>query len=508
MIQDTQKKVLPKTLDRDQLAAEYCKRSFYFFVQYFWDTIIAEDPIWNWHIEYICGELEKIGRRVSLVSRGTDPVTGKPLKPTRLPKLYDYYIINVPPGSSKSTVVSEMYPIWNWIIDPTQKFICGSYSSTIAEDIAGKSYSIYTSEKFMRTFPHLAARKVIGGKTHFKNGFKGERYTTSAGSAIQGIHAHQKILDDPIGQAQAHSEADRATVNTWLSETISTRNIDASITTTIIVMQRLHEQDPTGYLLAKEGLNIKHICIPAELTKEAEVKPAELKEKYIDSLFDPVRKPRARLNMEKIELGSYSYAGQMQQRPAPEGGGIIKKEWFYIVQDPPARVPGRVFHFQLDTAYTEDTANDPTATMAYYVEGNYLYIVNVQSVWKEFPELCRWLPVFARENFYTNQSLIHVEPKASGKSLVQTIRVDTNLNIVESRPPKEDKVTRLYQVSPKIEAGRVRLHAGGWNDSFLQQITTFPNAAHDDEVDDLIAIIERELMSEDMPSEDVLSAFK
>lgn len=492
-------------LNIDELAAERCRRSFYFFVQYFWDTIIAEDPIWNWHIEYLCKELEDIGRRVSLVSRGTDPVTGKPTKPVRLPKLYDYYIINIPPGSSKSTIVSEMYPIWNWIIDPTQKFICGSYSSTIAEDIAGKSYNIYTSAKFMRTFPKLAARKVLGGKTHFKNGFKGERYTTSAGSAIQGIHAHQKILDDPIGQAQAHSEADRKTVNVWLSETISTRNIDATITTTIIVMQRLHEQDPTGYLLGKAGLNIKHICIPAEISPD--VKPESLRANYIDGLFDVKRKPRERLNMEKIELGSYGYAGQMQQRPAPAEGGIIKKEWFHIVNEPPQRAPGRVFHFQLDTAYTEDTENDPTGIAGYYVDGNYIYITNAQSVWKEFPELCRWLPPFARENFYTDQSMINVEPKATGKSLVQTIRDGTALNISESKAPKEDKSTRLHIVSPKIEAGRIRLHAGGWNESFISQLTAFPNAAHDEYVDILVAIIDRELMIGET-DEDVLSMFK
>ena len=106
----------------NQVRAELYKRSFYEFVQYFWDTIIAEEPIWNWHIKYLCDELQTIGERVA----------------KRQNKEYDYYIINVPPGSSKSTIISEMYPLWCWTIDPTQRFICGSYASTPAEDISEK----------------------------------------------------------------------------------------------------------------------------------------------------------------------------------------------------------------------------------------------------------------------------------------------------------------------------------------------------------------------------------
>ena len=137
----------------NKVRAELYRRSFYEFVQYFWDTIIAEEPIWNWHIKYLCGELQAIGERVA----------------KREQKLHDYYIINVPPGSSKSTIISEMYPLWCWTIDPTQRFICGSYASTPAEDISEKCYNIYTSDKFKAVYPELV-EKTSGGKTNFKNG--------------------------------------------------------------------------------------------------------------------------------------------------------------------------------------------------------------------------------------------------------------------------------------------------------------------------------------------------
>lgn len=448
---------------------------FYYFFTHFWDTIIPEELNDNWHIRYICNELQKIGEQVA----------------KRLPKEYDYYIFNVPPGSSKSTIISEMYPLWCWTIDPTQRFICASSSSTIAEDLAGRCYNIYQSDKFREMYPELV-EKSGGGKTNFKNGLKGERFTTSASSVITGVHAHQKILDDILGSQQAASKTERDSVNKWLKETISSRNVDAEITTTIIVMQRLHEDDPTGHLLANPNLKIKHVCIPAELSED--VKPVALRKEYKDGLFDPVRKPKHVLEVAKADLGSYGYAGQMQQRPAPEGGGIIKKEWLKIINNPIP--PNTIIKFQIDPAYTEKTTNDPTAIVGYYTLNNQVFVTSAISVYKEFPDLILWLPEYLRDNGYTKRSMIYTEPKASGKSIVQQIQKTTNLNIKESDPPKDDKLTRVHIVSPKIESERIGLHYGAWNDSFISQLISFPKALHDDEVDCLVAIIIRELMQD------------
>lgn len=472
------KTILPR-IDANKAAAELCRRSFYFFVQYFWDTIIAEPLVNNWHIKYLCEELQAIGTKVA----------------NREKKDFDYVIINIPPGSSKSTIVSEMYPLWCWTIDPTQRFICGSYASTPAEDIAEKCFNIYTSDKFKQLFPDLV-KDSKGGKTHFKNGRKGERYTTSTGSGITGIHAHQKIIDDPMSPFIAGSQVERDRANKWISETIGSRNVNSDITVTIIVMQRLHDKDTTGYLLGKTGLRIKHICIPATLSDD--VKPKDLREYYTDGLFDPIRRSFDSLQTAKAELGSYGYAGQMQQRPSPEEGGIIKKAWINIINanNVQPHETHRVIHFQLDTAYTEKLSNDPTAVLAYYVQNNMVYVQNVVSVWKEFPELIKWLPEYVKANGADRRSKIWVEPKASGKSVVQMIRSSTDLNIVESTAPKDDKLTRVHIVSPKIEAGRVAMHQGGWNDTFLNQLTSFPNAEHDDEVDCLVAVIMREVMAQ------------
>jgi len=456
----------------NQIRAELCKRSFYEFVQYFWDTIIAEQPIWNWHIKYLCDELQQIGTKVA----------------NREQKDYDYIIINVPPGSSKSTIISEMYPLWCWTIDQTQRFICGSYASTPAEDISEKCYNIYKSDKFLQLFPELV-KKSTGGKTGFTNGLLGERYTTSTGSGITGIHAHQIILDDPMSPAVSASLVERTVANKWVSETISSRKVSNDISVVIIVMQRLHELDTTGYLLSKKDLKIKHICIPAEVSKD--INPPELKSYYIDGLFDPIRRNRESLNTTKTDLGSYGYAGQMMQRPAPLEGGMIKKNWFPIIER--AEVPPGVVNFYLDPAYTAKQTNDPTGAQAYIAANGNLYILFSTSVWKEFPDLCAWLPEWVKQWGYSNQSRIRIEPKASGKSIVQQIKSTTGLNVIEDQAPKDDKVTRVNSASPKMEAGRVFLVRGSWNEAYLNQMASFPNGVHDDEVDCTTAAIENEL---------------
>lgn len=462
---------LPKFND---VARELFKKSFYEFVVYFWDTIISEQPIWNWHIKYLCDELQIIGERVA----------------KRLPKEYDYYIINIPPGSSKSTIVSEMYIIWCWTIDPTQRFICGSYASTPAEDISEKCYNIYNSDKFRNIYPNLVS-KQSGGKTGFKNGLGGERYTTSTGSAITGIHAHQIILDDPMNPDIANSDKLRDTANKWVNETISSRKVDHDMTVTIVVMQRLHEQDTTGMLLAKTSLKVKHICIPSEFSND--VKPLELRDFYIDGLFDSVRKRKDILETIKEDLGSYGYSGQMMQRPSPAEGGIIKKEWLRIITKYELPIIDFV-NFQFDTAYTDKQINDPSAGIAYFKNNGVVYIVGVAEVWKEFPDLCKWLQDYVNEYYYDERSRIFVEPKASGKPVIQNIRKQTNLNIIESDPPKIDKVSRARAVSAKLESGKVVILDAHWNDNFLNQLASFPNAQHDDMVDCLVALVDRELI--------------
>lgn len=483
---------VPK-VNLNEARAEMCRRSFFYFVQQFWETIIAEEPVWNWHIEYLCDELQEIVERIALKDRGGVDEDGNPKK-ERASKLHDL-IINIPPGSSKSTIVSQMLPAWAWTIDPTIRTIGSSHSKTVSIDQAEKCRMIIQSPKYERLFPNLKILHTTEAKSHFKNNHNGERYATSVGESRIGIHAHLIIVDDPLNPKEATSEADRLTANKHITQTLSTRKVDKRVTVTILIMQRLHENDPTGHLLAKKKSNLKHICLPAEDSKD--VKPAELRERYVDGLLDPVRLDRESLKEAKEDLGSYGYAGQFKQQPADDAGGIIKRAWFgkckleQLVMKSMELNEQLVYHFWVDGAYTEDLENDPTGLMCACKLGNMAYILDASKAYKEFPDLIPHIKAYVNRIGYEPSSKVYVEPKATGKSIVQQMKRSTDLNIIEDESPTDSKVVRAHAAAPNIEAGRVVLVEGDWNDAFLDEVTTFPRAAHDEHVDNLTAMVRR-----------------
>lgn len=282
-----------------------CRKSFYMFVKEMWSTIIPEKPVWNWHIKYLCDELQIVAERVF---KG-------------LPKEHDL-VINIAPGSTKSVVVSVMFPVWVWLKFPTARSICGSYSFQLAMDLSRRSRDIVRSDVFQHYFPDVALRDDQNAKGYFINTKGGSRYSFGFDGTVTGIHAHFIIVDDPINPKQAASEAELKTANDCMSETLSQRKIDKEVSVIIVIAQRLHQNDPSGNKLIKGGS--KHICIPAEETDD--IKPSELRKFYVNGLFDPVRFPRSVLDEAKKDLGEFGYAGQMLQKPVPRSGGLFKTD--------------------------------------------------------------------------------------------------------------------------------------------------------------------------------------
>jgi hypothetical protein len=295
-----------------EVTRELCKRSLYHFFLEFWDEIVSEPLVDNWHIKYLCDEIQEVALRAARSET----------------KLYDYVIINIAPGLSKSTIVTIMLPAWLWTIRPSMRIMSASYSGTLALDHSVKSRDIINSEKYKRLFG-VQLRKDQSGKGYYKNTANGDRYATSVGGTVTGFHANILIVDDPLNPKEASSDAERETANRFMSETLSTRKVNKAVVPTILIMQRLHENDCTGFILnnAKEqgGIKVKHICLPSEISED--LRPLECKKYYVNGLLDYKRMPIEVLNEMKMSLGSYGYAGQMMQAPAPKGGGIWKR-WF------------------------------------------------------------------------------------------------------------------------------------------------------------------------------------
>lgn len=428
----------------------------------------------NFHIKYLCDMLQAEQERMERREMKNQDI-----------------IVNIPPRTSKSLICSVCFNAWVWLRDPTTKFICISYDDKLAMMNAQLCRDLITSAEYQALFKHkFKLRGDANAKSFFFTNYGGYRVSKTTGSNVTGLTAKVIVLDDPQNPLTVESVPERERIKLYYSQSLFNRLTPADLGIRIVVMQRLHQDDITGSLLSKGAGQYKLVCLPAELSEL--VSPSELKEKYTDGLLDPIRLNRDVLTSFKIALGSRGYAGQYGQSPASDEGNIVKKRWIPILE------PHTIFrdmakepvHFYIDPAYTMKTTNDPTGILAGFAREGSLYVIEATEQWLEFPDLCRFIQEFVYKYGYSNQSRILVEPKASGKSIVQHMRVTTALNIMEGPSPEKDKLTRLTAKTPMIESGRLRLIRGPYVEHYMEQLTTFPGAAHDDMVDVTVAGLE------------------
>lgn len=446
-----------------------CEESYFEFFKTAWRVIEPATPLTESpHIKLICDTLE---RQVIRQAKG-------------LAVEFDTIIINVPPSCSKSSIVTKIFPAWIWLQKPSSKIINTSYSSTLALDHSVKSRDIIKSDWYQKNWGHLFTLKADQNvKSFYGNDKGGARFATSTGGTLTGFHAHVLISDDPINPEQAESSSARETAKRFWETTVPSRMLENSFK--VLVMQRLHTEDPTGIELNNEGARVFHLCLPAELSDD--VKPESAKGIYKDGLLDKIRLPLGRLKQFLQSLGSYAYSGQYRQKPIPKGGGIIKTEWFEHIEDWQIQ-PGLTWDMWLDGAYTKSTSNDPTGIMicAFDSANKILYVKYFKGEFLEMPELLKKINEYAKLFGLDNKSKIYAEPKASGKSLKQMINSTYgHLNAVEIKGKlvTEGKESRAHVASPKFEAGKVKTVKGNWNDDFEMQLTGFPNVAHDEAID-------------------------
>jgi len=460
------------------LEKKLCELSFYEFFQRAWHIVEPSIKLsTNWHHKYLCDVLQEECERI---------IANKP-------KTRDI-IINIPFRATKSILVTVMFPVWCWIKNPKLRFITASYSADLSIEHSTRSRDIINSDWFKERWGELFhIKKDQNLKSRYENNFLGVRRATSVGGTVTGQGGDFLIVDDPVSPQHAASEIERENANEWYRTTFYSRLNNPHTGIRIIIMQRIHDNDLSGFLLygGESRIKYQHICIPAEISND--VKPKKLESFYDeDGLFWSDRFSRTILDDYKQALGSYGYAGQLMQTPTPLNSGMIKGEWLKIDQYKIVD-ENTVVNFVIDPAYTSNEKNDPSALLAYTFKDNKWQIIDCVNVYKEFPELVRFIPQWVTKNGYSNRSRIYVEPKASGKSIVQTLQKETGLNVREDKPPSKDKVARVQDISASLEAGRVSLLKGKWNEEFVQQLVKFPSAKHDDMVDCLVMAINKNM---------------
>jgi predicted phage terminase large subunit-like protein len=455
-------------ITKTEVLAEQYRRSFYRFAKESFKVLHnGEGWVDNWHIKYICDEIQK---EVIRINRK---------EPTQ-----KNIIINVPPRTLKSELVNVFLSAYCWIINPSLQIITSSYSSSLSISLSVQTRRLLESDWFIKHFPNVKLSIDENTKSRFSNTDGGLRYSTSTGGTVTGMGGDLIIIDDPQNPQLSRSDVERENTKDFFNQTLRSRLNNPKTGVFIIIMQRLHDDDLTGHLLRTEPEYWKHICLPAELNDN--VLPVELINNYHNGLLFEQRLSLEVLGRLKTGLGSYGYSGQYLQSPSPTDGGILKSKWI----NPANEIPNGTVDFFLDTAYTSKQGNDPTAIMACIFENNNLYLLKVVEQRLEFPELIKYINEFVQAHNYTGNSRIYIEPKASGLSVIQQMRSLTSLNIIESKPPTTDKINRANSISAFVESGRVYAKDGAYLNNFYTQLNAFPNALHDDMVDVFIMALE------------------
>jgi predicted phage terminase large subunit-like protein len=408
----------------------------------------------NWHIDLIAEYLEACTRR-------------------EIKRL----IINIPPRYLKSVSVTVAWPAWLLGKNPSERILAASYAHSLSLKHSTDCRLVVKSDWYNRTFPNVVLTDDQDTKEKFVTTERGMRYATSVAGSVIGEGGNFLIVDDPHSAAGALSDTQRATANTWFDQSFATRLNDKENGVIVVIMQRLHANDLSGHLLEKGGW--EHLCIPAVAETKTVLDFGRVKKtRESGDILHPEREGKDAIDRLKIALGSYAFAGQYQQRPAPADGGIYKADWFrrYAV----ARDDYEMIVQSWDTASKAGQLNDPSCCTTWGVKRDGFDLLQVMVRRLEYPDLKALVMKQAAD---WQPDAILIEDKSSGQALLQDFRRETALPLIGINPEK-DKITRASAESATVEAGKVALPTqAAWLTDYEMEMLTFPNAPHDDQVD-------------------------
>lgn len=388
----------------------------------------------------------------------------------------------IPPQFGKSEIVSRKFPAWAMGRNPSLKIVECSYSASLSASFSRQVQRIMESDRYANIFPRLGANKKRKKTNDYFDNPVGEGFykAVGVGGSLTGTPADIAIIDDPIKDAaEAYSLTYRDKVWEWYNSVLTTRLHNNS--RQLFIMTRWHEDDLAGRILKAEPNEWEVISLPAICETEND---GGLSSRHIgESLWE------SKHSLEKLltqqARSPRTFAALYQQHPTANGGNIVQREWFKrcrLADFERMRTDEPIVFF-IDTAYTDNTANDPTGIIATCKIGQDLYVTNAKKVYMKFPDLLRFVPLFAKSNGYTQRSSIRIEPKANGLSVIDQLKEQTGLNVVRTPSPTDSKETRLNVASSSVEAGRVVLVDGVWNEEFIDEVCGFPTKPHDEYVD-------------------------
>ena len=479
-------------------------------------------------------------------------------------------IINIPPRCSKSSMTSVAFPAWVWAqrhdsptSGPGVQFLTASFAQQLSLRDSVKTRRLLDSPWYRSLWgERFALTSDQNTKGRFDNNKGGTRLSTSVGSALTGEGGNIIIVDDPNAAQEAFSEATIQTTIEWWDSALSTRLNDAKRGAFIVIQQRLAEDDLTGHILSKDVGDWTHLCLPMKyewtrhsvsitgwndprgcdddgeplvlvdangrrIPRDSAAKD-ELTNKREGTLLWPERFGPKEIDLLERQLGPFAAAGQLQQRPEPAGGGVIKTDWWqpWELESYP---PFDYIIASLDTAYTTKTENDFSAMTVWGVfsatmsEASSNFVgrsgkresqrdreamfdeamrvknmtagmggsdstprVMLMYAWQARLELHELVSKVEQTARRMKVDKLIIENKAAGHSVAQEIRrlynnADFAVQLVD--PKAQDKLARLYSVQHLFAEGMVHAPDHSWAQEVITQTSQFPKGKHDDLVD-------------------------
>jgi predicted phage terminase large subunit-like protein len=418
----------------------------------------------SWHLEAIAYQLERV--RLGEIKR---------------------LIINMPPRSLKSIMASVAFPAFILGLDPTRRIICASYSGELAKKHSNDFRAVIDSRWYRSTFPGTRVGPFKNNETEIELTERGFRLATSVSGTLTGRGGDIIIIDDPLKPDDAMSETKRSTVNQWFTNTLLSRLDDKRTGAIVVVMQRVHMDDLTGFLIEQSD-DWTVLTLPA-IADSDEVIPCWEGEPYFRKAGDvlsPEREPLDVLEDLKRDIGSDPFSAQYQQMPVPPGGAMIKRAWIARYAELPPKSEQLMVMQSWDTANKGGPQNDWSVCTTWILTRNMRwYLVDVWRGRRDYPALKAKVVSLAKQ--YGARRVL-VEDAGSGTALVQDLR--GQVPGIIGVTPERDKRSRMAVASSRFEAGEVFLpERAPWLADLESELFAFPGGRHDDQCDSISQVL-------------------
>ena len=481
------------------------------FVREAWPLVEPASPfIDGWHIDVICDHLQA-------VTFG------------QIPNL----IINIPPRHMKSLLTNVFWFCWEWTFQPWTRWMFASYSEGLVMRDSLRCRRIITSPWYQERWGY---KFQLSGdqnqKKRFDNSESGFRFSTTVGGQGTGDGGNRRVIDDPLKAGDAFSDVVRESVNFWWDITMANRE-ESGDSTTVLIMQRLHDDDLTGHILEKAeagGREFEVVCLPAEYEPDRNTwaftdMPKDPRTQFGELLW-PERFSPKKLAQLKVELGQ-EYQPQYQQNPSPPGGGIWQLAWWQYWHPANMTMPDVVHHLSdgevirvksvpLPRNFTEiiqswDMSFKGTATSSRVCGGVWgrllanKYLLDMVNRPMDFVATVK--AVMELSDKWPQAKAKYVEDKANGPAVLSQLKGHVT-GLIPVPVDGGDKVARAKAESPQIQAANVFLphpHLYPWVQTITDQATRFPAAKFSDIVDMISQalhilyqneVLERELLNQ------------